>query len=85
MTPRQEVSDALITEWKDSGHKYKVIAAHIAEWARKQERGTVLENNEFFAGNIPFTASVEPWQRAKIFLAHHGVIYNDDGRPYQVA
>ena len=84
MTPRKEVSDTQLAEWMASGHKYKVIAAHIAEWARRQERGTVLENNEFFAGNLEFTASVEPWKRAKTFLAHQGVIYRNDG-PYQVA
>ena len=29
------VTDAAIAEWTAGGHKYKVIAAHIAEWARK--------------------------------------------------
>jgi hypothetical protein len=82
---RANVTDTQIAEWKASGQKYKVIAAHIAEWAAKQERGTVLENNEFFAGNLPFTASAEPWRQAKVFLAAVGVLYNDDGRPYQVA
>lgn len=79
------VADAQIAEWKASVHKYKVIAAHIAEWALKEEHGTVLPENEVFAGDLPFTASVEPWKRAKIFLAQHGVIYHDDGCPYQVA
>ena len=80
-----DVTDAQIAEWTATGHRYKVIAAQIAEWARKQEPGTVLPNNEFFAGNLPFTASDEPWRRAKIFLAYHGIIQHDDGRPYQVA
>ena len=84
MTPRQQVSDAQLAEWKASGHKYKVIAAHITEWASKQDRGTVLPANESFAGNLPFTASAEPWKRARTFLAQHGVIYRNDG-PYQVA
>ena len=84
MTPRQQVSDAQLAEWKTSGHKYKIIAAAIAEWASKQDRGTVLPANESFAGNLPFTASAEPWKQAKILLARHGVIYRNDG-PYQVA
>jgi hypothetical protein len=84
VTPRQEPDDTQIAEWKASGHPYKLIAAHIAEWAKGKEHGTLLPGNEEFAGNLPIVAGPGPWKRAKALLAEHGIIYRNDG-PYQVA
>ena len=39
MTTRPKISDTQLAEWQASGHKYKIIAAAIAEWASKQDRG----------------------------------------------
>jgi hypothetical protein len=80
-----DVTDALIAEWRGTRYPYKVVAAQIAEWALTQERGTALPGNEFFAGDLSIVASASTWNRAKVFLETAGVIYHDDGRPYQVA
>ncbi len=84
MTTRVEVKDAQIAEWRGTGHPYKVVAAQIAEWALKQERGTVLPDNDFFAGDLPIVASASTWKRAKAFLKTWGVLQQNDG-PLQVA
>jgi hypothetical protein len=74
-----QVDDRLIAEWRSTGHPYKVIAAQIAEWAIKQEHGTVLPENGFFAGDLAIVASASAWKRAKDFLAAVGVLYRNDG------
>ena len=84
MTTRVEVTDALIAEWRATNHPYKVVAAEIAEWALKQERGTVLPDNGFFAGDLAIVASASTWKRAKSFLKTWGVLQQGDG-PWQVA
>lgn len=83
MTPL-EVNDAQIAEWRATNHPYKVIAAEIAEWALKQDRGTLLPDNAHFAGDLPIGASDSTWKRAKAFLAAVGVLYLNDG-PYRVS
>jgi len=82
MTPH-EVNDAQIAEWRNS-HPYKRIAAAMAEWALRQDRGTELPPNEFFAGDLDIVASASVWKRAKAFLAAVGVLYRNDG-PYLVS
>ena len=66
--------------WRGSGHRYKLIAAVIADWAVDKERGTVLPDNEFFG----IEASGSTYRRAKAFLVSQGVLCTDDG-PFQVA
>lgn len=56
----------------------------MAEWALRQDFGTVLPDNEFFAGDLDIAVSRSTWQRAKVFLKTVGVLYVNDG-PYQVA
>lgn len=84
MSTPLEVNDAQIAEWRNTGHPYKVIAAEIAQWAHRQDRGTPLPGNDFFAGDLPIVASASTWKRAKVFLAAVGVLYTNDG-PYLVA
>jgi hypothetical protein len=79
-----EVNDNLIAEWRNTGHPYKVVAAAMAEWALKQDFGTELPDNAFFAGDFEITVSRGAWQRAKVFLRAVGVLYMNDG-PYRVA
>lgn len=80
---RIEVNDTQVAEWRRTGHPYKVVAAEIAEWTLKQERGTVLPGDEFFAGDLPIVASTSTWKRAKTLLVTTGVIRATD-RAYQV-
>jgi hypothetical protein len=84
MTTPVLVDDTLIAEWRATGHPYKLIAAQMAEWALKQERGTLLPLSDFFAGDIGIVASAASWVRARQFLASVGVIYRTNG-PYMVA
>jgi hypothetical protein len=79
-----EVTDAQIAEWRGTNHPYKVIAAEIAEWALKQERGTALPGNDFFAVDLGIAASASSWKRAKVFLKTAGVLHQGNG-PYEVA
>ena len=81
MTTPAEVNDAQITEWRNNGSPYQRIAAEIAEWALKQDRGTLVPDNDHFAGDLDFVASDKTWSRAKKFLAGIGVLYVNDG-PY---
>lgn len=83
MTP-VEVNDARIAEWRATNHSYKVIAAEIAEWALRQDSGTLLPDNDFFARDLPIVASESSWKRAKTFLVTTGVLYLNDG-PYRVS
>jgi hypothetical protein len=83
MTP-VEVNDTQIAEWRNTGHPYKVAAAEIAEWALRQDRGTLLPDNDQFAADLPIVASASTWKRAKAFLAAVGVLYTNDG-PYLVS
>mgnify|MGYP001300224549 CR=1 FL=1 len=83
MTPT-EINDTQLAEWRNTRHPYKVIAAQIAEWAIKQDRGTVLPENDFFAGDLGIVASAKTWRSAKTLLAAVGVLYRNDG-PYQVS
>jgi hypothetical protein len=84
MTTPVVVDDHLIAEWRNTGHPYKVVAAAMAEWALKQDLGTELPGNDFFAGDLPIVAGRSTWQRAKAFLKAAGVLYMNDG-PYRVA
>lgn len=84
MSAPAAVSDAQIAEWRATPYPYKRIAAAIAQWAKEQDRGTLLPGNDFFAGNLDFAASVGTWKNAKAFLAATGVLYRNDG-PYKVA
>jgi hypothetical protein len=84
MTTPVEVNDTQIAEWRHTGHPYKVVAAEIAEWAREQDRGTLVPGNDFFAGDLGIVASASTWNRAKTFLAAVGVLYTNDG-PYLVS
>ena len=84
MTTPVEVNDAQIAEWRHTGHPYKVIAAAMAEWARGQERGTLLPGNGFFAGDLDIVASASVWKRSRQFLAAVGVLYRNAG-PYLVS
>jgi hypothetical protein len=79
-----EVTPAQIAEWRRTRYPYKLAAAEIAEWARRQERGTAVPGNEFFAGNLGIVASKSTWVRARTFLAGRGVI-TPEGGPYMVA
>lgn len=83
MTPL-EVSESQIAEWRGTGHKFKIIAAAMAEWALQQDRGAYLPDNEHFAGDLPFVASASVWKDAKRFLESIGVLHRNDG-PYQVS
>jgi hypothetical protein len=69
MTTPLEVNDTQIAEWRNTGHPYKVVAADIAEWALKQDRGTLMPGSDFFAGDLAIVASASTWKRAKTFLA----------------
>ena len=84
MTTPVEVNDTQIAEWRQTRHPYKIVAAEIAEWARKQDRGTPLPGNDFFAGDLDIVASAATWKRAKAFLAAVGVLCSNDG-PYLVS
>lgn len=77
------VDAAQIANWRIQGYPYKVVAGAMAEWALKQDRGTVLPEASFFAGNLPIVASESSWTRARTFLATIGVL-NGNG-PYTVA
>lgn len=50
-------ADAQVTSWRGSGKTYQKIAAEIAEWARAQERGSVLPDNEVFGRKADVEAS----------------------------
>jgi hypothetical protein len=78
-----EVTDAQIAEWRHTGHPYKVVAAEIAEWALKQERGTLVPGNEAFAGELPIVPSRSTWQRARVFLRTVGILRGNG--PFEVA
>jgi len=41
-------TEAQVMSWRGSGKAFQKIAAEIAEWARAQERGSVLPDNEVF-------------------------------------
>jgi hypothetical protein len=79
-----EVTSTRITEWRESGYPYKLVAAEIAEWALKHERGTPVPGNEHFAANLSVTPSAATWKRARTFLAQLGVIRLNSG-PDKVA
>lgn len=78
MTP-VEVNDTQIAEWRGTNPPYKVIAAAIAEWAIRQDRGTPVPGNDHFAGDLDIVASASTWKRAKTFLAAVGVLNSNDG------
>ena len=84
MSTPEQVNDAQIGEWRSNGSPYKRIAAEIAAWAREQDRGTLVPDNDHFAGDLDFVVSDSTWSRAKKFLASIGVLYTNDG-PYQVS
>jgi hypothetical protein len=84
MSTPAEVNDTQIAEWRNDRSPYKRIAAEIAQWARGQDRGTLLPDNGYFAGDLDFVASDQTWNRAKKFLAATGVLYATDG-PYRVS
>jgi hypothetical protein len=84
MTQRVEITDAQLASWRVTGHAYKCIAALIVEWARGQERGTQVPENEFFAGKLDVVVSASPYRRAREWLEAHGVLYTNDG-PHMVA
>ena len=73
MTPVQ-VDDVQIAQWRATNYPYKIVAAEIAEWALRQERGTALPDGDFFAGDLPIVASASTWTRAKVFLRTVGVL-----------
>jgi hypothetical protein len=77
-------TDAQVTAWRGSGKAYEKIAAEIAEWARGQERGSVLPDNEVFGRKADAEASPSTYRRAKQFLVTHGVLETNDG-PFYVA
>jgi hypothetical protein len=77
-------TDAQVTSWRGSGKAYQKIAAEIAEWARGQERGSVLPENEVFGHKADVEASPSTYKRAKQFLVTHGVLETNDG-PFYVA
>jgi hypothetical protein len=77
-------TDAQVTSWRGSGKAYQKIAAEIAEWARGQERGSVLPDNEVFGRKADVEASPSTYKRAKQFLVTHGVLEANDG-PFYVA
>lgn len=76
------VTDAQVTSWRGSGKKYQRIAAEIAEWARAQERGSVLPGNEVFGRKVDVEASPSTYRRAKQFLVTHAVLETNDGPFY---
>lgn len=78
-----EVTSSQIAEWRGTRSPYKVVAAQIAEWALKQDRGTELPGNDFFAGDLDIVVSRSTWQRARTFLKTVGVLQGDG--PYRVA
>jgi hypothetical protein len=78
-----EVTSSQIAEWRGTRHPYKIVAAQIAEWTLKQERGTELPGNDFFAGDLHIVVSRSTWQRARTFLKTVGVLQGD--APYRVA
>jgi hypothetical protein len=73
-------TDAQVTSWRGSGKTYQ----KIAEWARSQERGSVLPDNEVFGHKADVEASLSTYKRAKQFLVTHGVLETNDG-PFYVA
>lgn len=75
---------AQVTSWRGSGKTYQMIAAEMAEWARAQERESVLPDNEVFARKADVEASPSTYKRAKQFLVTHGVLETNDG-PFYVA
>lgn len=77
-------TDAQVTSWRGSGKTYQRIAAEIAEWARAQERGSVLPGNEVFGRKADVEASPSTYRRAKQFLVSHGVLEANDGSFYVV-
>jgi hypothetical protein len=77
-------TDAQVTSWRGSGKSYQKIAAEIAVWARGQERGSVLPDNEVFGRKAGVEASPGTYTRAKQFLVTHGVLGTSDG-PFCVA
>ena len=77
-------TEAQVTSWRGSGTAYQKIAAEIAEWARAQERGSVLPDNEVFGRKADVEASPSTYKRAKQFLVTHGVLATNDG-PFYVA
>ena len=79
-----KATDAQVTSWRGSGKTYQRIAAEIAEWARAQERGSVLPDNEVFGRKADVEASPSTYKRAKQFLVAHGVLEANDG-PFYVA
>jgi hypothetical protein len=79
-----KATDAQVTSWHGSGKTYQRIAAEITEWARAQERGSVVPSNEVFGRKADVEASPTPYWRAKQFLVTHGVLEANDG-PFYVA
>jgi deferrochelatase/peroxidase EfeB len=77
-------TEAQVTSWRGSGMAYQKIAAEIAEWARTQERGSVLPDNEVFGRKADVEASPSTYTRAKQFLVTHGVLEINHG-PFCVA
>lgn len=78
------VTDQQLESWRLSGHTYKRIAVLIVEWAREQERGTALPDDEFFGEQLDRVCSASTYKRAKILLTTRGVLYTNNG-PYMVA
>jgi hypothetical protein len=79
-----KATDAQVASWRGSGKTYQKIAAGIAEWARAQERGSVLPDNEVSGRKADVEASPSTYRRAKQFLVTHGVLEANDG-PFYVA
>ena len=79
-----KATDAQVMSWRGSGKAYHKIAAEIAEWARGQERGSVLPDNEVFGHKTDVEVSPSTYKRAERFLVTHGVLEINDG-PFYVA
>jgi hypothetical protein len=77
-----QVDERQIAQWRATGYPYKVVAAEMAEWALRQERGTALPDGDFFAGDLPIVASASTWKRARVFLRTVGILQGDG--PFEV-
>jgi hypothetical protein len=80
------VTNQQLAEWRATGYTYKIIAALITEWARPQERGTQVPDDDYFSGQLDIITSASTFKRARAFLAApaQGVLFTSDG-PYMVA
>lgn len=79
------VTEAQIGEWRASRRRDHQIAAHIASWARGQQKWTPLPPDDELGQDLDFAAAGSTWGRARDILTRLGVLGWNNSSGYYVA